>query len=95
LQAALARCGKEKAIEALAARWKTIPLEWRHRSLESLRDADKDFAKKPFTPAASKAVEDLLISCLSDREEANGGPRTCDLAANADEQAPAIKEVGA
>jgi hypothetical protein len=83
LQAALARCGKENAIAALAAKWKTIPLEWRHRSLESLRDADKDFAKKPFTPAASKAVEDLLVSCLSDREEGSGRRRTCDLAANA------------
>ena len=83
LQAALARCGSEKAIAVLVAKWKKIPLEWRHRSLESLRDANKDFAKKPFTPAASKAVEDLLISCLGNREEGYRRRRTCDLAANA------------
>jgi len=83
LQAALARCGNEKAIAALAARWKEIPLEWRHRSLESLRDADKDFTKKPFTAAARKAVEDLLISCLGDCEEGYRRRRTCDLAATA------------
>ena len=83
LQAAVARCGKEKAIAALAAKWKKIPLEWRHRGLESLRDADKDFARMPFTPAANQAVENLLISCLSDREEGSRRRRTCDLAANA------------
>jgi hypothetical protein len=83
LQAALARCGREKAIAALADKWKKIPLEWRHRSLETLRHADKDFAQKPFTQAATKAVENLLISCLSDREEGYRRRRTCDLAAHA------------
>ncbi len=83
LQAALARCGKERAIAALALKWKTIPLEWRHRSLETLRDADKDFAGKPFTQAARKAVDKLLISCLNDREEGYRRRRTCDLAADA------------
>jgi hypothetical protein len=83
LQAALSRCGNEKAIAALAAKWKTIPLDWRHRSLQSLRDADKDFANKPFTSVANKAVEDLLISCLGDREEGYRRQRTCDLAASA------------
>jgi hypothetical protein len=83
LQAALAHCGNEKAIAALAAKWKKIPLDWRHRSLESLRDVDKDFARKSFTPAANKAVEGLLISCLDDREEGYRRQRTCDLAANA------------
>jgi hypothetical protein len=83
LQAALVRCGKEKAIAALAQKWKKIPLEWRHRSLEAMRDADKDFAKRSFTQAANKAVENLLISCLSDHEEGYRRRRTCDLAANA------------
>jgi hypothetical protein len=82
LQDALARCGKEKAIAALVTKWKKIPLEWRQRILERLRDADKDFAGKPFTPAAVKAVEDLLVSCLSDREEGDRRQRTCDVAAN-------------
>ena len=83
LQAALARCGNEEAIAALAAKWKKIPIEWRHRSLDSLGDANKDFANKLFTPAANKAVEDLLLSCLSDREEGYRCRRTCDVAANA------------
>jgi hypothetical protein len=83
LQAALVRCGKEAAIAALTQKWKAIPLEWRQRSLETLRDADRDFANKPFTQAASKAMEKLLISCLRDREDGYGRRRTCDLAANA------------
>jgi hypothetical protein len=83
LQAALAHCGNEKAIAALAAKWKKISLDWRHRGLESLRDANKDFAKTSFAPVANKAVEDLLISCLGDREEGYRCRRTCDLAANA------------
>lgn len=83
LRDALARCGKVKAISAIVASWKTIPLEWRHHILGKLRDAEVDFAKKPFTALANKAVEDLLISCLSDREEGHRRQRTCDLAANA------------
>jgi hypothetical protein len=83
LLAALIRCGSEKAIAALAARWKTTPLDWRHHCLEGLRDAKSDFARKPFAPAANKAVEDLLVSCLADREESDRRRRTCDLAANA------------
>ena len=83
LQAALARCGDAKAIAALAAKWKKIPLEWRHRSLVSLRNADKDFADKPFTPAATRAVEEFLLSCLRDHEEGNRRQRTCDLGASA------------
>ena len=82
LQAALCRCGSEKAIAALAAKWKQGPLEWRHRSLETLRETGKDFAQKPFTPTANKAVEDLLMSCLGDREEGYRRRRTCDLAAS-------------
>jgi hypothetical protein len=82
LLAALARCGSDKAIAALAARWKTTPLDWRHRTLDQLVQADKDFAKKPFTPTANRAVEDFLISCLGERAERHRR-RTCDLAANA------------
>jgi hypothetical protein len=83
LQAAMARCGHPKAIAALAARWKQIPVAWRHRTLEGLPDVDKDIAGKPFTPAARQAVEDFLIGCLRDQTEGERRRRTCDLAAQA------------
>jgi hypothetical protein len=80
---ALARCGKEKAVAALVARWKDTPLDWRHHCLYALGDATKDFAGKPFTSAAKKAVEDFLVARLGDREESDRRQRTCDLAAQA------------
>jgi hypothetical protein len=83
LQKALCRCGDEDGIAALSAKWHTLSLEWRHRALEVLREADKDFAGEPFTPEFKQAVEKLLISCLVDREESHQLRRTCDLAAYA------------
>ncbi len=83
LQSALVHSGKAEAINVLKGKWKQMPADWKHHTLETMREADKDFTKKPFTPETTKAIEEHLLFCLTDREEGYRRLRTCDLAAAA------------
>ena len=83
LQESLLHCGSEKAIEVVAAHWKSIPLNLRHASVKTLSNTGKDFANRPFSPVVRKAIEQFLISHLDERQENDDLNRTCDLAANA------------